>query len=145
MTVEDLQPAVKYRYFEGQYQSMPDFAGLKPVRDGVMDTFSLPSEHRGDNFALELTGYIKIEKEGVYTFYTKSDDGSMLYIGDTLVVNNDGLHAPQEKSGQAALESGIHPIRVTFFEAGEAEVLEVSYEGAGTPRTIVPAALLFHK
>ena len=49
-------------------------------------------------------------------FSTTSDDGSKLWVGGTLVVNNDGLHGPAKRSGPIHLQPGYYPITVTFFE-----------------------------
>src|SRR5262249_19217214 len=37
---------------------------------------------RSDNVGLEFRGFVEIPREGVYTFTTSSDDGSLLFIGD---------------------------------------------------------------
>ncbi len=61
-------------------------------------------------------GYITIDQAGTYTFYTESDDGSKLYLNGEEVVDNDGLHAAEEKSGKVYLSEGQHRIQVSFFE-----------------------------
>ena len=45
-----------------------------------------------------------------------SDDGSRLYLDDKLVIDNDGMHPPEELSGSAVLTRGIHKIRVIYFQ-----------------------------
>jgi hypothetical protein len=57
-----------------------------------------------------------VEKPGVYTFRLLSDDGSMLYIDDQAVVNNDGSHVPVMREGPVTLAGGIHSIRVSYFQ-----------------------------
>src|SRR5690606_31387762 len=87
--------------------------------------------------------YIEISEAGEYTFYTTSDDGSALFINDQIVVDNDGLHAEQEKSGTLTLEKGKHAIRATFFEKTGKEVFNVSYEGPGFSKKTIPQTVLF--
>ena len=88
-------------------------------------------------------GHIEIVTAGEYTFYTKSDDGSQLYIGTTLVVDNDGLHGSQEEFGTISLSVGHHPIMVTYFELGGANYLDVLYEGPGIPnKPSIPDSVL---
>ena len=41
---------------------------------------------------------------------TQSDDGSVLFIGNELVVDNDGSHAAITASGSIALERDFTPI-----------------------------------
>jgi hypothetical protein len=45
---------------------------------------------------------------GEYGFSTESDDGSMLYVGGTLVVDNDHNHAMTAKGGALELSAGGH-------------------------------------
>ena len=40
------------------------------------------------------------------------------------MVDNDGTHGSQERSGDINLKAGTHAIRVEFFEASGGEVLE---------------------
>ena len=90
-------------------------------------------------------GLIYIDEEGIYSFYTDSDDGSCLYIGDQLVVENDGLHSMSEESGIIALSMGYHPIRVTYFEKSGGNKLVVSYDGPKIEKQIIPYQILFHQ
>lgn len=45
----------------------------------------------------------------------------MLYIGDRKVVDNDGSHAAVTATGRIALEAGLHPFRLLYFEDYEGE------------------------
>ena len=93
--------------------------------------FDITPRSQNDNFGFRYTGYISVPTNGIYTFYTSSDDGSKLYIGTTMVVNNDGLHGNQETSGQIGLLAGKHKVTVDFFEQAGSEILTVSYQGPG--------------
>jgi hypothetical protein len=42
------------------------------------------------------------------------------------------------------LNKGFHEIEVEFFQAGGELVLEVSIEGPGLQKQIIPAGMLFH-
>ena len=67
-------------------------------------------------FGAELTGWLAVVANGNYNFTLNSDDGSMLYIDNVLVVNNGGPHAPQVVASSAGLTAGEHPFRVEFYE-----------------------------
>ncbi|MFC1462915.1 PA14 domain-containing protein, partial [Verrucomicrobiota bacterium] len=90
------------------------------------------------------TGVIEITAAGDYTFYTTSDDGSRLYIEDSMIVDNDGAHGMQERSGVVTLSVGKHPIRVDFFQGGGGHGLEVRYAGPGIAKQLIPNAVLYH-
>jgi hypothetical protein len=116
---------VKFEYYEGDWDKLPDFATLKAVKTGECDYFDIKDKGRDDNFGFRFTGYVVIPTDGKYEFATNSDDGSRLYIGDKLVADNDGLHGEQTMSGTIDLKKGAHPIVVTFFEKGGGEALRV--------------------
>jgi hypothetical protein len=95
-------------------------------------------------FGLEFTGFIRAPREGVYTFFTSSDDGSRLYIGEVLLADNDGVHGGRSIQGSIALAAGRHPIRVLYFENKFGEMLKVGYEGPGIGRREIPDSVLTH-
>ncbi|NVN17900.1 hypothetical protein GUA46_06065 [Muricauda sp. HICW] len=96
-----------------------------------------------DNFSIRYTGFIQIDTQGTYTFYTTSDDGSKLYINGTQVVNNDGAHGSQERSGTITLSPGLHDITVLFFENGGGENLSVAYQGPSIGKQNIPFSKLY--
>ena len=49
-----------------------------------------------------------------------------------------------ESSGDVALQAGLHPITVTYFQAYGPRALELQVEGPGLRRQPVPAGMLFH-
>ena len=44
------------------------------------------------------------------------DGGSMLHLGDSLVMNNDGVHGGMWRVAMRNLTQGEHPLVVVFFE-----------------------------
>jgi hypothetical protein len=74
-------PGLDYAYYHGTWDNLPNFDALTPVQTGVLSNVSLSPATQGDLFGFKYTGYIQIPTEGIYTFYTTSDDGSRLYIG----------------------------------------------------------------
>ena len=132
-----------YGYYEGGWNQLPDFNGLTPVRKATAGQADLTMQHRDDQFGLKFTGYINVPTDGQYTFYTYSDDGSKLYIGTTQVVDNDGGHAEQERSGTIGLKAGKHAITIPYFEGGGGQTLSVSYSGPGAAKQVIPASAFY--
>jgi hypothetical protein len=95
---------------------------------------------------LRFEGFFDAPVDGLYTFRTISDDGSRLWIGGALVVDNDGLHEARERSGVVALKAGPHHIAIAFFQGRGASVLRAEVEGPALarqtldPRIFAPAA-----
>jgi hypothetical protein len=133
-----------YRYFEGLWKKLPDFSALQPNAKGTTQKIATDAIPARDQFwALDLAGYITVPATGIYTFETVSDDGSMLWIGDVNVVDNDGDHGPRSRSGRIALEAGQHPIRISFFQFGGGQLLEAYVSGPGLerqPLSVLPLA-----
>lgn len=144
-TVEGAQPGLMYSYYEGEFDALPDFAAIKPAADGVTEEFSVKPARRDDLWALRFDGYVKVSKAGPCRFFVRSDDGSRLWIGDELVVDNDGLHSSLEKSGVIALEAGLHPIRVAMFERTGGDELVVSWEAPGLPKQMISTSVLWRR
>lgn len=132
-----------YKYYEGSWSVLPDFTALTPVKTGTVNNFDITVTSRADQMGFSFTGFITVPADAVYTFYTSSDDGSKLLIDNVLVVDNDGLHATQEKSGTIGLKAGKHAITGLFFEQGGGEVFTVSYQSNGISKQLVPAASLY--
>jgi len=134
---------IRYRYYEGKWDSLPKFSKLTPVKEGIVGDFVFTPRRQDEQFGFVYHGYVKIPETANYAFYIDSDDGSRLYIDDRLVVNNDGLHSAMEKDGSIALRKGYHKIRVEFFEATGNEKLTVSVRSSILPKQILPKEWLF--
>jgi len=134
-----------FEYFEGTWTALPDFDLITSLDKDVVDNFDISVAAASDDFGLKFNGYIDVPADGNYTFYTESNDGSELYIGNTLVVSNDGIHAMTEQSGSIELQTGKHEITVNFFEGTGSEGLNVSYEGPGISKTAIPNNVLYRK
>ena len=132
-----------YSYYEGNWDALPNFGALTPVKTGTASQADLSPRNRDDNFGLQFRGYVNVPTDGQYTFYTNSDDGSKLFIGTTQVVDNDGGHAEQERSGTIGLKAGRHAITIPYYEGGGGQALSVSYSGPGVSKQTIPASALF--
>ena len=133
---------LRYEYCEGDWDRLPDFDYLRVTKSGRVGTIDLAPRGREEYFALRYSGLLRVARAGVYTFWVKSDDGSQLYIGETLVVDNEGLHGAVERAGAIALAAGAHPITVTFFQKTGEVALEVEYAGPGIARQRIPETVL---
>ncbi|WKL49236.1 alkaline phosphatase family protein [Flavobacterium pectinovorum] len=138
------QPPVSYEIFYlSNLNSIPFLDNLIPNEKG--NCFEISSEEINqkikDNTAVRFKTTIMIEKEGVYKFYTRSDDGSILKVNNEVVANNDGDHGIIEKSGEIKLKSGVYPLEVLWFNGGGGGWLDVYYETAGIPKQIIPSSI----
>jgi len=128
-----------YEYYEGSWNLLPDFDSLTPVASGTVSSIDISARQRDNQFGFRFTGEITIATPDTYTFYTRSDDGSRLFVNGTMVVDNDGLHGAVEQSGQIALAAGTHTVVVTFFEQGGGQVLDVNWSNSSSGKQSIPA------
>ncbi|MHC4661065.1 MAG: DUF4838 domain-containing protein [Planctomycetota bacterium] len=136
---------INYDYYEGKWQALPVFSKLEPVHSGFANSIDLSPCRSIKSSAVRFTGYIEILTGGVYTFFTNSSAGSRLYIGEKLIVDNDGHHYAQQRAGLAALKSGLHPVTITSYHSWVPGALSVSYEGPGIKFKLIPESALFRK
>lgn len=80
------------------------------------DVNLFPSVNKRYGFALILTSSVEITSEGWYKFALNSDDGSLLWIDEKLLVNNDGTHQMLLKEDSIALAPGNYPIRIWYYQ-----------------------------
>jgi hypothetical protein len=134
---------LRYKYYEGEWQALPDFDSLTPKATGsapgpVLETV----KQREDGFGVSFSGYLEIRQDAEYTFYLSSDDGSRLSINGRQVVVNDGQHGVVEKQGSVRLGPGRHPLRVDFFDSRMGDFLKLEYSAPGMPRKVAPVQAL---
>ncbi|ELR73350.1 hypothetical protein C900_04202 [Fulvivirga imtechensis AK7] len=133
-------------YGGGTWDVVKDFSDWAIFASGSVENFKISIKDGiyvdDDYFAFDFFGYIYITNSGEYTFYTSSDDGSQLWIGNQMVVNNDGVHGMQERSGKITLSAGVYPITVKYFERSGGHGLQVSYKGPGIGKRQIPDNVL---
>jgi hypothetical protein len=91
-----------------------------------------------------LEGFLRIDTPGVVSFALTSDDGSLFDIGGTVVVDNDGNHAPQTVTGSATFTApGLYPMRLRFFENDGITVFALRAGFNGGAVADLPTALIY--
>lgn len=146
LTTKATTPGTAYTYFEGYYKVVGDLNRARAVKKGVMSEPSIKDAPQADHYGYIFEGLIEVPEDGVYTFATKSDDGSVLYINGEKVVDNDGSHAAISASGRIALKKGLHPYKLMYFEDYEGEHLSWEWmTPSGKQMEPVPANILYVK
>jgi len=136
---------INYEYFEGNFTSVDYLDEYEPKNSGVMPNFKLEPTDEVNEFGYIYSGYLSIPKDGIYTFYLESNDGSKFFINGKEIINNDGGHSAKEESGKIALRAGMYPFVVKYFQMGAGKMLKVCWEGPGLKKKEITANVLFHK
>ncbi|MGK0202694.1 MAG: cytochrome c551/c552, partial [Planctomycetota bacterium] len=116
----------------------PDVTGLEVKARGVVDKVSTEAATRKDNYALQFESTLEVPADGEWSFATRSDDGSWLWIDGELVVDNAGLKPATRKDGRINLSKGAHQLRVAFTQGGGGAELKVLWAGPGVDEQELP-------
>ena len=129
---------LRYSYYEGKWETLPDFTKLKAVKTGIADSsFSLEKLPARSNFGCVFEGYLKIDIEGYYGFALCSSDGSKFFINGREIINNDGLHGSDwYKSYVVPLQKGFYPVRLEYFQSEGNRHLDFIYLSPITHETV---------
>jgi hypothetical protein len=122
---------VSIKYFDANGWSSLPAAGLSSLTPYATDkttridydegTGNFASSGRADNVAALFEGYLYVDPI-IKKICVTSDDGAKLYLDDTLVVDNDGLHATRRRCGNVS--DGVYKLDLEYFEAqGEAKLV----------------------
>lgn len=146
LPVHPTQNGTSYKYFEGLYHKVADVEKSPLLESGIMPQPSIKGAKQEDHFGYIFEGLISVPEDGVYTFQTRSDDGSVLYIDGKVVVNNDGSHAAIPATGMVALKKGFHAYKLYYFEDYEGEHLSWAWKIPSAKELApIPASALFVK
>jgi hypothetical protein len=147
-SVENLKQGLRFSYYEGAWDSLPDFSKLTPKKQGTTDNLDLHFASRKDSFAVQFEGYLHITKKDLYDLWVVSDDGSRVYLNNQLLLNNDGLHSADRPVVKLIpLNPGFYPIVIQYFEKSGGESLTIgTVENDKKPQPIpLPKLMLFYK
>jgi len=90
-------------------------------------------------FSIEWQGQMWAPKTGEYVFGTSSDDGSLMFIDDRLVVDNGGDHGDRYVDGRILLDAGWHDFRLRYAQSGGGMRLVLFWTPPGKGREVIPS------
>jgi hypothetical protein len=107
-------------------QALPDLDRLRPVSTIYAQRLNVPARqwlqgfpgipNRFEWFAIAYEGVPRANYPGRYSFRLTSDDGSKLFIDEKWIIDNDGIHDVQSRSGSALLDDRPHRIRAEYYQ-----------------------------
>ncbi|MEV4351326.1 family 16 glycoside hydrolase [Actinoplanes sp. NPDC049596] len=118
----------------------PNVDKLMPAVDwSTTEQFGLEN-----HFVTHAIANLTVPADGAYVFRLVSDDGSKLYLNDSLLIDHDGLH-DVEPPGEATIElaKGVYPLRIEHFDRDGGQRLTLSWKTPGASDfAVVPASAL---
>jgi hypothetical protein len=130
----------------GRYYNNTDYRGepsLKKVDKKIDFTWDMNTGRPfTDSFSVIWDGYVYIDKDGEYQFGINSDDGSMLYIDDKLLIDNGGMHGSRLFNEYVKLIKGFHKLQLKFQDFGGGAVMELYWVKPGEAQDIIDSKYL---
>jgi glucose/arabinose dehydrogenase len=97
-----------------------------------------------NGFTVRWAGFIEPLFSETYTFSVRSDDGSRLWIGDSLLINKWVAQASTEHSGSITLQANEKiPVRLEYLEIGGGADVALFWSSLQTPKAIIPRRQLY--
>ncbi len=131
-----------YDYYEAALTTVENIDKLPPVAKGVTRDFNINNRRNDTSFAFIFRGYITVPADGKYTFYLSSNDGSVLYLDDHELINNDGAHSMIEQFASVSLYKGNHKIVLKYFQMLGGLGLTLDWKGPNFDRFEIPNSVL---
>lgn len=126
--ITELQKGLNFSYYPHGYRVVSEISEKDLEIKQVTSAVEIPVAKTADQFATKHKGYFYADQTGVYTFFLRSDDGSVLKINGSTLVDNDGMHFAIEKSAQIALKKGYHAFELLFLEGGGGYTLKLEVQ-----------------
>ncbi|WP_418603157.1 family 20 glycosylhydrolase [Hwangdonia sp.] len=136
--------ALKRWVGEKMFKVVDDITEPKSAEFKAVSNIDLEGYENSDHVSMIFKGYFNAETDGLYEFATKSDDGSLLFLGDKLVVDNGGNHAAVLRNGMVALKKGWHSLTVKYHESPGGNELTVWYNAPNIDKKILKGDVIAH-
>lgn len=150
--LRNVSPGVRYSLYNGDWTSLPEFAGLTPARTGTVPDFastgSLPGK-AGPRYAVRYSAFVQAKVGGFHTFYLNSTHPARIRIDGKSVVGKEGISTRKSmprRYGCIPLDSGRHAIEVDFLGGSANDSLSVGWSYPGLIEAVgnlqIPAGAL---
>ena len=106
------------------------FTDVKKDGSSSVVTTTVTLEDEGDDYSYKFVGLFEPTETATYNFKTRSDDGSWVFFNRELVVDNSGLHGPEDRTGSIDLVGGqSYEIIILYGESGATGELGFWWKG----------------
>jgi len=85
-----------------------------PQRETEM---GFPDVDRDGAFGIMFNTVLTVEETAMYRFAITSDDGSIIWVNDEKIIDNDFSNGMHIKADTIALRAGTHSVRIWYFQA----------------------------
>ncbi|KAA9042097.1 sulfatase-like hydrolase/transferase [Ginsengibacter hankyongi] len=140
-----VEPGIIWKYYRENFLWIPQVEALQPSKSGYSTKPNLKVNQLHQNGTLLFEGFIKVPKDGEYTFYLESDTKAFFRIHDAEVIDEDfGYEAGTEKSASILMKVGLHPFLLYYKKQIDGiPSLNFEWSGPGIPKQLMPGNVFF--
>ncbi|MFB9052737.1 sulfatase-like hydrolase/transferase [Formosa undariae] len=141
----NIKKGVQWKGYFGNFPWVPQVTTLTPAAEGIMDSPNTETKAQNEYDTMYYEGFIRVPKDGDYTFYVTANNSAVLRIHNALVIDADYEYFQNvPKSGEIKLKAGLHPYRL-YFNKGDKKkpALKLEWKGPGIAKEKVPASSFF--
>lgn len=136
-------PGLLYRYAEGSVKSKADYEKLSFSQPAVVKSYNLKEIiHRGEEWAVEFTGYVYVPEDGIYTFSGHGENWLKFYLHDQLLIEEYDQDITM--GGEIALKAGYHPVKIIYYDLRRPPSIDLYMQKTGGKAVPLPESALFH-
>jgi hypothetical protein len=135
-----------YGYGNGttNFTGVPTLARLDPIVDFDFGTGSPDPSLPADLFQIRWHGQVQPFYSDTYTFYTRSDDGSRLWVNSKLLANQWQNQAATTAGGTITLQAGqTYDILVEYFENTSTASIQLGWSSIHQAPGVIPMTQLY--
>ena len=155
----ELKPGLAVCYMYDFVQHIDEFAEWEKYRkckpgeplenlDSRVGQGTVLTSESDDGVMAKITGFIHLDKAGVYGFTFESNDGVRLEIDGQMIVQDPEVHGDRysDIGHMKVVEPGWYPLTIQYFERKNTSTLRFFWRPPGAEGTfpLVPAEALAH-
>lgn len=141
---------IRYRFFEGRFERLPDFDEMQPSEEGGIDQITWEIGSNPDSFAVVFDGQVTVPVSGAHGFELgldwitgdphfsgKNIGGGEFTIGENTALIHDGR--ARFRTGMIELDAGTYPFRLAYYRYRQwaPPTILLAAEGPESPKHVL--------
>ncbi|MHC4837550.1 MAG: PA14 domain-containing protein [Planctomycetota bacterium] len=142
-----LLPGLRWQAYawDGAASTGPTWEEERLFAEGVALEIHEDYGGREERYGLLFDGLLVVPQDGSYTFGIASDDGNTLSLDGEMVLDARYMQSHTAREVTVRLTTGLHPIRISYYEGGGDQSLEAWWSGPGFEEEPLEGDVLQHE
>lgn len=138
-------PGVNWQVLKDNFHWIPQIATLPVFKAGHTARPAIDVIKENKNNILYMNGYLRMPKDGNYSFFLSVDSKAFLRIHGAQVIDEDfGYKGGSEKTASMFLKAGLHPFRLYYKSEGNTNPsLDFEWSGSGISKQQIDKSIFY--